>query len=246
LPETITLIFPAFNEAARIESSVNAAVSYFKRNNLDYEIIVSADGNDGTREIVIRMGRDNPHLKAIGSVERRGKGHGIRQAVGIAQGKIIGFADADDKTPITEFDHFLPYLRDGWDIVIGSRGQRDSIIERSQPLYRQVGSMGFGVFMHSLLGMRDIVDTQCGFKFFRGEVIRDLFDRQIIDGYMYDVEILFLARQLGYRIQQVPVRWRDDGDSRLNLLPDNIQNVRDLLKIRFHQYDINSRARESA
>ncbi len=245
MSEAITLIFPAYNEVERIESTVNAAIEYFIKKGLDYEIIVSADGDDGTREIVARMGYVNPRLKAIGNVARRGKGYGIRQAVGIAQGNIIGFADADDKTPITEFDHFLPHLLNGWDIVIGSRGQRDSVIERSQPWYRRVGARGFAIFMHSLLGMWDIVDTQCGFKFFRAEVARDLFNRQVIDGYMYDVEILFLARQLGYRIQQVPVRWRDDGDSRLDLLAGNIQNVRDMLGIRFHHNKVHSQAQES-
>jgi dolichyl-phosphate beta-glucosyltransferase len=245
LRETITLVFPAYNEAARIESTVNAAVTYFKKNEVDYEIIVSADGNDGTREIVSRMSQVNPRLKAIGGVERRGKGYAIRQAVAIAHGEIVGFADADNKTPITEFDKFLPYFQKGCEIVIGSRGQKESIIERKQPWYRQIGSWGFSAFMHTLLGMWEIGDTQCGFKFFRANVAHDLFSRQVIDGYMYDAEILFLARKLDYQIQQVPVRWRDDGDSRLDLLAGNIQNARDILRIRFHQYKIDFRAQEN-
>lgn len=246
LPEKITLIFPAYNEARRIEGTLNEAVAYFDEQQMDYEIIVSADGDDGTREIVKQMCHRNPRLKVIGSKQRRGKGYGIRRAIEIAQGQIIGFSDADDKTPITEFNHFLPYLLNGWEIVIGSRGQRASVIERSQPWYRQLGSKGFAVFMHTVLGMWDIVDTQCGFKFFDEKVARELFSRQVVDGYMYDVEILYLARQMGYRIQQVPIRWRDDGDSRLDLLAGNLQNVRDILNIRFHRYKIYHRVQERA
>jgi dolichyl-phosphate beta-glucosyltransferase len=185
------------------------------------------------------LSQTNSRLKAIGSVERRGKGYGIRQAVAISQGDVIGFADADNKTPITELDKFLPLLAKGTNIVIGSRGLRNSVIEQRQPWYRQVGSKGFAVYMHLIIGLRDIIDTQCGFKFFRANVARDLFSRQVIDGYMFDVEILYLAQKLGYCIEQVPVRWRDDGDSRLNLLAGNIRNALDILKIRFRSYNFN-------
>ena len=235
--ETITLIFPAYNEAARIVNTVNEAVMYFEHRNLDYEIIVAADGEDGTRDLVDYMRQTNSRLKAIGKAERRGKGYGIRQAVAMANGDVIGFADADNKTPITEFEKFLPYLSNGAQVVIGSRAQRGSVIEQPQPLYRRLGSKGFGIFMHLVVGLRDIPDTQCGFKFFRRQVAKDLFARQKIDGYMFDVEILYLARRAGYCLEQVPVLWRDDGDSRLNLLAGNIHNVRDIFKIRFTQYD---------
>jgi len=228
----VTLILPAYNEAGRIEETVKGAISYFNERNISYEIIVSADGDDGTREIVDGMSKNNPSLKAIGNVDRRGKGYGIRNAMGMAKGKIIGFADADDKTPITEFDNFYPLLKAGWDLVIGSRGQKESRIERKQPWYRQVGSKGFGDFMRLSTGLWDISDTQCGFKFFRAEVGRELFGRQKIDGYMFDVEILYLAKKIGYSINQVPVRWRDDGDTRLNLVAGNIRNFMDVLHIR--------------
>ena len=231
--KSITLILPAYNEAARIENTVKEAVSHFENQHLDYEIIVSADGDDGTRELVARMSQNNSLIRVIGSEERRGKGYSIRQAVAIARGDFIGFTDADDKTPITQLDGFLSLLENGTDIVIGSRALYNSIIERPQPLYRRLGSHGFGFFMHLVVGLWDIPDTQCGFKFFRSEVAKYLFARQKIDGYMFDVEILYLARCEGYRIQQVPVRWRDDGDSRLDLVMGNIRNIQDIFKIRF-------------
>jgi dolichyl-phosphate beta-glucosyltransferase len=229
----ITLIMPAYNEAKRIAQTVSEARDYFARRGLTCEIIVSADGTDGTRELVAEMAKTDPNLKVIGSAERRGKGYGVRQGVRLARGEVIGFVDADNKTPIDEFDKFEPYLRDGYDVIIGSRGLRESRIERAQPLHRRLGSKGFALFMHAVVGLPGITDTQCGFKFFQRHVALDLFSRQKIDGYMFDVEILYLAQRAGYRIAQVPVRWRDDGDSRLVLLGGNIRNAVDVFRIRF-------------
>jgi dolichyl-phosphate beta-glucosyltransferase len=229
----ISLIFPAYNEAQTIVNTVNEAKDYFESNNLTFEIIVSADGNDGTRELVAKMGQADARIKVIGSEERGGKGLGIRRTLPLVTGKYVGFADADNKTPITEFDKMLPLLEEDHDLVIGSRAIEGAKIERKQPWFRQIGSKGFAIFMHLVVGLPGIKDTQCGFKFFQHDVFVDLFTHQHIDGYMYDVEILYLARQRKYDIEQVPVRWSDDGDSRLQLLSGNIRNVIDIFRIRF-------------
>ncbi len=224
----ITHILPAYNEAKRIRETVTQAVEYFARKGWTAQIIVSADGNDGTREIVREMAHSNPHLLCIGEDARRGKGRGIREAVALAAGRYIGFADADNKVPIEDFDTILPWLENGIEVVIGSRALAKSSIEKSQPLYRQLGGKTFGYVMRSLTGL-SVGDTQCGFKFFPHHVAKALFFLQLVDGYMYDVEILVIATRLGYRIQEVPVRWRDDGDSRLDLISGNIRNMRDIL-----------------
>jgi len=228
----ISLILPAFNEAATIVRTISEVAGYFEARQYSYEIIVSADGTDGTRERAGELARANLAIKVIGDNARRGKGRGIREAVAIASGEIIGFADADNKVPIEEYDKLRPRLAEGFEVVIGSRGLRDSNIDRAQPFYRRMGSKGFGVFMHAVVGLPGIVDTQCGFKFFQRHIARDLFRRQRIDGYMYDVEILALAQRLGYRIQQVPIHWHDDADSRLQLLSGNLRNAIDIFKIR--------------
>jgi dolichyl-phosphate beta-glucosyltransferase len=178
------------------------------------------------------MGQSNGRVRALGETERRGKGRAIRKAVALAEKEVIGFADADNKTPIDELDKLLPFLRDGYDLAIGSRKLGASRIEHAQKLYRRLGSRGFRLFMQAAVGLRGIPDTQCGFKFFRRDVAKALFGRQRIDGYMFDVEILYLAQKTGYKLAQVPIRWRDDGDSRLQLLSGNARNVRDLLTIR--------------
>jgi dolichyl-phosphate beta-glucosyltransferase len=230
--QSISLILPAFNEIKRIAQTIGGVKAYFEQYQTPYEVIVSADGNDGTRELVAEMAKTDPRLQVIGSGERRGKGYGVRQGIALARGEIIGFLDADNKTPIEEYDKVKPLLHAGYDIVIGTRGLPGTIIERPQPWYRRIGSAGFGMFMHAIVGLRDIPDTQCGFKFFQRHIALELFKRQRIDGYMFDVEILYLARQAGYRIGQAPVRWRDDGDSRLALVRGNIRNVRDIFSIR--------------
>jgi dolichyl-phosphate beta-glucosyltransferase len=226
----ITLILPAYNEARVISVTVGEAVAYFTSRGLTYEIIVAADGADGTREIVRDMARTNPALKAIGSEARRGKGLGIREGVALASGDIIGYADADNKVPIEEFDKFRPVLATGVEVAIGTR-RGGAVIERAQPLYRRIGSRGFLWFMQTLVGLSGINDTQCGFKFFQRGAAKEIFRRQKVDAYMFDVEILAIARRFGYRIQQVPVRWRDDADSRLDLVAGNLRNVRDIFRI---------------
>jgi dolichyl-phosphate beta-glucosyltransferase len=232
----VSLIIPAYNEAARIQTTMSEAIDYFASRGISCEIIVSADGDDGTREAAreLAAGRvGGAEIQVIGSARRGGKGLGIREGVRVSRGDIIGFVDADNKTPITEFDKIRPHLDAGHDVVIGSRGLGGSRIERPQPWFRRVGSKGFRYALSATVGLTDIVDTQCGFKFFQGHVARDLFERQQIDGYMFDVEVLFLAQQLRYSIAQVPVRWRDDADSRLDLVVGNLRNARDVLSIRW-------------
>jgi dolichyl-phosphate beta-glucosyltransferase len=226
----ISLILPAYNEARVITATIDDAVRYFDRRGLRYEIVVAADGADGTRQIVHEMARSNPSLQAIGADARRGKGLGIREAVALSTGALIGYADADNKVPIDEFDKFRPHLESGVEAVIGSRN-KGATIEKAQPLYRRIGSRGFHYFMQTFVGLPGVNDTQCGFKFFQRDVAKELFRRQTVDGYMFDVEILAIARRLGYRIAQIPIRWRDDADSRLNLVSGNLRNMRDIFRI---------------
>ena len=230
---SLSVVLPAYNEAKRIADTVNEIRAYLATKPYRFELIVAADGNDGTRERAREIATGDARIVVIGHESRAGKGRGVRDGVQIATGEIIGFVDADNKTPIDEFDKFESELAAGADVVIGSRRLRHSQIEKPQALYRRIGSRVFAVGLHALIGLNDIVDTQCGFKFFRRQAALRIFQQQHIDGYMFDVEILHLASQAGYRIAQVPVRWRDDGDSRLNLVSGNLRNVADILRIRF-------------
>jgi dolichyl-phosphate beta-glucosyltransferase len=229
----LSIVIPAYNEVGRIRETIADVGRYLATKPFGFEIIVAADGDDGTADVVRALATEDPRIRLLEERSRRGKGYAIRRGVGVACGDVIGFIDADNKTPIDDFDKVEPLLREGYQVVIGSRAMAGSRIERPQPWYRRVGSKGFGVLMHAIVGIQDIVDTQCGFKFFTRRAALDLFSRQRIDGYMFDVEVLSLARRAGLSIAQCPVRWRDDGDSRLQLFSGNLRNLIDLFIIRF-------------
>jgi dolichyl-phosphate beta-glucosyltransferase len=228
----LSIIVPAYNEAASIRRTLTAMRDYLDRTGLSYEVILAADGDDATPTIAAEIAAAWPNLKITAQAGRHGKGSGIRRGFRLAAGEIMGFVDADYKTPIEELDKLLPHLSQGFDLAIGSRGILGSSVERQQRWYRRVGSRGFGLLMHAIMGLNHIRDTQCGFKFFSRRAALDIFPRTQIDGYMCDVEILWLADQLGYKVKEVGIRWMDDGDSRLNLVSGNLRNVADLFRIR--------------
>jgi dolichyl-phosphate beta-glucosyltransferase len=239
----ISVVLPAYNEAASIGRTLELAYAYLDKQSFDYELIVCADGVDGTREAAEAIATKRGRMTVLGDPQRRGKGRGVRSGVRVARGEIVGFTDADNKTPIEELAKILPWFDEGYDLVIGSRASSESLITRRQPLYRRAGSRVFAAAMHVATGLWEIQDTQCGFKFFRAPVAKDLFARQTVDGYMFDVEILALALKSGYRIKQVGIRWADDGDSRLELLSGNWRNAIDLMKISWRNITNRSRAR---
>lgn len=234
----LSIIIPAYNEARTIVGTLTSVRDYLERQAKSFEIIVSADGNDGTRERAREFAGDDLRYTVLGSARRGGKGRGVREGVHAARGDIIGFVDADYKTPIEEIEKILPGFSEGYDIVIGSRGVGESRIVRKQKLYRRIGSKMFAYGMRAVTGLRGICDTQCGFKFFTRRAARDIFSRQTIDGYMFDVEVLRLAQTLGYRVKEVGIRWQDDGDSRLELVAGNWRNAKDILRIGLGRFKV--------
>jgi dolichyl-phosphate beta-glucosyltransferase len=233
----LSLIVPAYNEVNAIAKTLASISTYLDKQGYAYEVIVAADGNDGTREKAAEVAARDPRVSVIGSAERGGKGRGVRNGVFRAGGQVIGFLDADYKTPIDEFEKLRPWLERGEEVVIGSRKVSDATVEVRQSMHRRLGSRAFAVVRGALIGLADIRDTQCGFKFFQRDAAKAIFARQRIDGYMFDVEILYLARKLGYRIREVGVRWQDDGDSRSAAVTQSFWHGMDLLKIRFGSYD---------
>jgi dolichyl-phosphate beta-glucosyltransferase len=229
----LSLILPAYNEAAAIERTLRSMRQFLDAQDYTYEVIVAADGDDATPTIVAHVAESWPNLQMTAEPGRHGKGHGLRRGMRLASGKVVGFLDADYKTPVEEVDKMLPWLSQGYQIVAGSRGVTGTQVRRKQRWYRQIGSRVFGIGMHAIVGLHHIRDTQCGFKFFTREAAVEIFGRTRIDGYMCDVEILWLAERLGYRVREVGIVWADDGDSRLELVRGNMRNFMDLLRIRF-------------
>jgi dolichyl-phosphate beta-glucosyltransferase len=235
----LSLIVPAYNEVATIHKTLRAIRDYLAPREFSFELIVSADGTDGTREAAAALSGELP-VTVLGMPQRRGKGRGVREGILAARGEIVGFLDADYKVAIDEIEKVLPWFEQGYDLVIGSRAVLGAEVRVRQPWYRRIGSKGFALIMRPLIGLHGIADTQCGFKFFRAEVAHSLFSRQRIDGYMFDVEILSLALRSGYRIKEVGIKWQDDGDTRLQLVSGNWKNLKDLFRIRFGQRRLRS------
>ncbi|HZL37297.1 MAG TPA: dolichyl-phosphate beta-glucosyltransferase [Tepidisphaeraceae bacterium] len=236
----LSLIIPAYNESATILDTLSAVRGYLCGQPWQWEVIVCADGADGTRERARDFSSGDSRFQVIGSPARRGKGRGVREGVLGASGDVIGFLDADYKTPVEELEKLLPWLAGGFDVAIGSRRATGARVEVAPTLCRRAGSRVFGAMMRQLMGLPDVRDTQCGFKFFTRPAATTLFSLQQVDGYMFDIEILRLCGLLDLRVKEVGVRWRDDGDSRYDPIFGTWKNMRELLRIRKMKYKLSS------
>ena len=207
-------------------------VRFLEQRPWSYELIVVDDGSaDRTADKVRQAYPNSTSVRCIENPQNRGKGYSVRRGVRAALGGIVGYMDADYKTEISCLDEAVELLRAGCDGVIGDRSAVASTIAVERRGHRQIGSRLFRALLHLLIGLRDVGDTQCGFKFFKREVVETLFSRQRVDGYMFDVEILLLAQRLGYSVKSVPVLWMDDPDSRFNPVWGTVRNLGELLCI---------------
>lgn len=241
---TVSVVIPAFNEAATIAVTIAETREYFSTRRIPFEIIVVAEGSDGTARIAREAAALNDGVRVIAGERRRGKGAAVREGVLAATGDVIGFMDADRKTPVAELDKILPRLRDV-PVVIGSRSAAGARIGRHQNLLRRAGSRFFSVYLHVVLGLREIPDTQCGLKFFRADIARQLFDGLIVSDYVFDVELLYVCLRRGIPIEQVGVEWSDDGDSRLSVVAGNVRNLFDVFRIALRYRIGNAAVRDS-
>lgn len=228
MQKKISLIIPAYNEETRIEGSLVSAWIYMTERNFDFEIIVVDDGStDKTIELVKQFGK----AKLIRQPKNMGKGAAVRTGMLNATGDLRIFTDADFSTPIYEIQKVLSKLATGADICIGSRALDYSMIKKHQPFYREFMGKTFNKFVQILL-FKGIKDTQCGFKGFTKEAAENIFSKAKLDGFSFDVEILYLANRAGYKIEQVPVEWYNDNRSKVNPVSDSLKMIIELLKIK--------------
>ncbi len=230
----LSLIIPCFNEEERIQSTLVTIGDFLRESAIDAEVLVIDDGSsDGTQAAAEAVADRVPGLRIIRNQTNSGKGFAVRHGVQEAQGVNLLFSDADLSTPIEETSKLLALLDAGADVAIGSRRMASSQIEIPQPFFRRFIGATFVLLQQLLTGM-SYKDTQCGFKAFRTDVARQLFGRSLIRGFCFDVEILVMAVSAGYRVEEVPIRWRDDRNSRINPLVDATRMFADLLAIRWH------------
>ena len=230
-----SLVVPAFDERGRIERAIDGISAWLrtKPGGWEWEVIVVDDGSsDGTAEIAERAAAAaNLPVRLLRHGTNRGKGAAIRTGVLASTGDPVLVSDTDLSTPLTEWVKLAERLPTR-PIAIGSRALDEDLVRRRQPFYRQFMGKIFNGFVR-ILAVHGIHDTQCGFKLFRGDVARELFADARIDRFAYDVEILYLARQRGIEIAEVPVLWFNSPESKVRVVRDAIQTLWDVTRIRW-------------
>ena len=232
----LSVVIPAYNEEIRIAKSLEKIYLYLEQQTYTYELIVVDDGSsDQTVKIVTDILKRIEHGKLLQNKVNRGKGYSVRRGVLHSAGDCVLFSDADLSTPIEELEKLLPYLKQGYDIAIGSRALKESDIQIHQPWYREYMGKFFNVIVRSLM-LSKFHDTQCGFKCFRGDVARELFAQQTINHFSFDVEVLFLAARYNYTVKEVPIQWFNEPNTRVDAIKDSSRMLKDLLKIRYNAW----------
>lgn len=228
----LTVLIPAYNEEKRIGPTIERIISFLETKKYSWEILVVDDGSkDRTIEVAKEAGK-NKAIRVEKNPQNMGKGATIKNGMLSAKGKYRLFSDADLSTPIEELDKLLPYVEKEFGAAIGSRALAESKLEVRQPFYREMMGRTFNLFVRALV-IGNIKDTQCGFKLFKDEVAEKVFRAQKLQGFSFDVEILFLTKKFGYKIKEVPVRWIDSPASKVSPIKDSVKMFLDLIKIRF-------------
>jgi dolichyl-phosphate beta-glucosyltransferase len=231
---TYSIVVPAYNESTRLGASLDKVLAYVHAEGWDAEVIVVNDGSrDNTADIVRAAAAKDPTVHLVENPGNRGKGYSVRNGMLHAQGRIVLFSDADLSSPIEEAPKLFRALEEGADIAIGSRWLRAETQTQRQPLHRQLFGRIFNLLLRMTLGLQ-YADTQCGFKAFRRPAVQAIFPLQKIERWGFDPEILFLARKLGFKVEEVPVVWGHSGDTRINPLLDGARMFQEMLRVRWY------------
>jgi len=228
----LSVIIPAYNEEKRLPATLDSIAEYIKSVKKEIEVIVVVDGSqDNTKQVAEGYKNKITGLRVLDYGDNRGKGFAVKTGMLEAKGEYVLFMDADNATPLSEVEKLWPFVS-GYEIVIGSRHLKDSNVVIKQPWYRILISR-LGNFVIQALIIKDIKDTQCGFKLFTCKAAQEIFSRQQIDRWGFDMEILSIAQKvLGYKIKEVPVSWYNSAESRLRPVRDALRTLRELLKIK--------------
>jgi glycosyltransferase involved in cell wall biosynthesis len=220
LPSSISIIIPAYNEQTRLPDTLRRIEDYFRTADWDsHEILVVDDGStDKTSEAAATFARTNPNVRVLLNPGNRGKGYSVRHGMLEARGDWHLFSDADLSAPIEELEKLRCTVATGnYEVAIGSRALDRSLIGVHQPGFRESMGRFFNLVMRAATGL-DIADTQCGFKLFRADAAKEIFSRQRLERFGFDAEILFIAKQRGYRIGEIPVRWNHVDGSKVGMM----------------------------
>ncbi len=249
-PPVVSVVIPAYNEEWRIVPTIGAIASHMSSRRDTWELIVADDGStDTTCELIRELGLVN--LRLLEAEENGGKGSAVRRGMLAARGDYVLFADADQSTPIEQFDLLLEQIVGGAaDVVVGSRSAEGADVAHKSPV-RKIFSAGLNTIVRRGFGL-DLSDTQCGFKLFTADAAHRLFHLQQIDGFSFDLEILYIAQRLGMKIAEVPVGWVDAPGSTVDAGKVALRFFTDFARIRIadargiYRRTVPARARDSA
>lgn len=228
----LAVIIPAYNEETRIRPTLARVNEFLQAQPYSWRVVVVSDGSrDGTNQAVVDFAAGHPGFELLAYEPNHGKGYAVRRGMLEIEAEYLLFSDADLAAPIEEIDKLWKAVESGADIAIGSRPLKDSRLEIRQPWYREMLGRLFNKAVQ-VLAIKGIDDTQCGFKLFRLDVARDVFSRCKIDGFGFDFESLMIARDLGYRIAEVPIRWSHQEGSKVVLMRDGPRMLNDLIRLR--------------
>jgi glycosyltransferase involved in cell wall biosynthesis len=231
---SISIVIPAYNEEKRLPATLERVTAYLRAQSLSFaEMVVVDDGSaDATAALVEQWQRDHPCVRLLRNPGNRGKGYTVRHGVLESKGEWILCTDADLSTPIAELEKLFASAQQARaDIAIGSRALDRSLVGVHQSPFRELSGRFFNVAMRSIAGL-PFRDTQCGFKLFRAQAAREIFFRQRLEGFSFDVEDLMIAKLLGYRAIEVPVIWNNVEGTKVSTLA-GVSSFAALLGIRW-------------
>jgi len=242
----LSVVIPAYNEQFRLPPTLKSVKRFLSEFAPEFEIIVVDDGSrDATAQIVKQLADNDKRIKLVSYEVNKGKGYAVRLGVLTATGNFILLNDADGSSPIEEIVRLRDALSKGADIAIGSRAKPDPTRAVKALAYRTYMGNTFNGIVQSLL-LPGIYDTQCGFKLFKHSVAKEVFSRCCIDDFATDVEILYIARRLGYLIEEIAINWVNVDGYKINLMVDPVRMLASVIKMRLSpRYDIAHRTKSN-
>jgi len=213
----LSIIIPAYNEENIIKETINDVLVYLHSQNFDFEIIVVNDGSlDSTQKVVSELSSDNPEIIIINLERNSGKGFAVKTGILSANGKFRLFMDADNSTSIAHFELMKPLLESGTEVIIGSRRVKGANIAVPQNWFRNNLGRLFNIFVKLINGL-PYNDTQAGFKLFSNDAAVQIFNKQTLHRWAFDIELLMLAAKLGYEIKEIPITWINNTNSHVTV-----------------------------
>ena len=230
----LSLVIPCYNEGTKLINNINIIRDYMRCHNIgcNYEIIIVNDGSkDDTLSICKDLEKQIDNVHIVTYENNRGKGYAVKEGIKHSKGEYVIFMDADLSTDLTAIKDSLKELKN-YSVVVGSRRHKNSNLIKKQGILRRFIGKSCSILTNLIIPLH-LPDTQCGFKCFNGDIAREIVKHQTLDGFSFDVELLYIAKLNGYTIGEIPVIWENDDDSKVSVLNSSLKFFIDLFKIRF-------------